>query len=393
MPADPVNQRFLERPRVGRLLAKALQSHVVTVVAGEGNGKTHAVSSFLQNEKQKMIWVQISEQDNLDWRFWENYTGAIARINPKAAKILADTGFPESDRRLDRHLSLLKSEIISPERYVTVFDDWQLLTNPKVLMRIEQMLTAPVSKNTIVFISRVEPVMNTVNLLAKGLLSQITVEDLRFTREETAAYFRLYDIVLEKEELDRIFQKTEGWALALGLMLQGVKDGEPGGPKWDRMMRPIREMEEAIFSAMEPDLQKFLIKLSLIGHWPRKLLEDLDPERKNMAAMETFSSVIRFDPYLDGFRIHRSFLEFLQEKQSRLPREEIRELYDKDAQWCIENKLPIAAAVNYEQAGDCGGFVRIVDSLPRMLPRTMAAFFLETAERLIVANMEDPLFR
>jgi LuxR family maltose regulon positive regulatory protein len=184
------NQRFLERPRVDRLLEKALQSHVVTVVAGEGSGKTHAVNAFLQKEKRKAVWVQISERDNLAWRFWENYTGAVARLNPEAAKVLADMGLPESDRLFDRWLALINSEIISRERYALVFDDFHLMTNSMILSRLERTLTDPVSKNTIVFISHTDPSLSTVNLLSKGLLSQITADDLRFTREETAGYFR-----------------------------------------------------------------------------------------------------------------------------------------------------------------------------------------------------------
>ncbi|MDR2020380.1 MAG: LuxR C-terminal-related transcriptional regulator [Treponema sp.] len=390
MPIDSEGQRFLERPRVDRLLEKALKSHAVTVVAGEGSGKTHAVNSFLRKENRNIIWVQLSERDNLGWRFWENYTGEVAHLNPEAAKIFADMGFPESGRQFDRYLGMLRGEIISPERYVIVFDDFHFLTNPSILTHLERIITTPVSKNTGVFISRTEPALNTVQLLAKGLLSQVTVDELRFTREETDAYFRLHGIRLAEEDLSRIFHNTEGWALALVLILQGIKTGEAGGHRWDRIMQPVRQMEEHIFSAMDGELQKFLIKLSLIEHWPRNLLERLDPAGKNIAALEKFSSVIRFDVYLHGFRIHQLFLEFLREKQRRLSREEIREVYGQDARWCLENNLPTDAALDYERARDYGGFVRLIESLPRMQPRPMAAFFLETAERLIAAHGEDP---
>ncbi|MDR2143701.1 MAG: LuxR C-terminal-related transcriptional regulator [Treponema sp.] len=393
MSPDPVNQRFLERPRVDRILEKALQSHVVTVVAGEGSGKTHAVHSFLQKGNRRIIWLQVSERDNLGWRFWENYTGEVAHINPAAAKIFADIGLPESSRQLDRYLGIIKDEIISRERYIVVLDDFHLITNSRILQFLERVCSAPVSKNTIVFISRTEPAMNTVNLLAKGLLSQITVEDLRFTREETEDYFRLHDIPLEEEELERICRETEGWALALGLILHGIQTDRNSEREWDRVIQPVKKMEENIFSTMGEELQKFLIKLSLIERWPRNLLERLEPGGKSIAAMEKFSSVIRFDAYLHGFRIHRLFLDFLREKQVRLSREEIREVYGKDARWCIENNLPIDAAGNYERAGDYGGFVRLIESLPRMLPRALAFFFLGTAERLIAAHTKDPLSR
>jgi LuxR family maltose regulon positive regulatory protein len=393
-PTDAGNKYFLERPRVDRLLAKALQSHVVTVVAGEGSGKTHAVNSFLWKDPRRVMWIQLSQRDNLGWRAWENYIGAVAHINAEAAKIFSDIGFPESNRQFDRYLGLLKDEIISRERYVIVLDDFHLLTNPRILMLLERAFLAPVSKNVIVLISRTEPALDIVNFLAKGILSQITVEDLRFTREETDEYFRLHDVRLGEDELERICRETEGWALALGLILQEIKTDRADRQGWDRVLRPVRKMmEENIFSAMGEDLQRFLIKLSLIEHWPRNLLERLEPEGKNIAAMEKFSSVIRFDPYLDGFRIHYLFLDFLREKQGRLSQEEIREVYGKDAQWCIENNLPSDAALDYGRAGDYRGFVRLIESLPRMLPRPMASFFQEIAERLIAANTKDPLFQ
>jgi LuxR family maltose regulon positive regulatory protein len=384
------NQRFLERPRVDRLLEGVLQSHVVTVVAGEGSGKTHAVNSFLQKEGRKAIWLQISERDNLGWRLWEHYTGEVARLNPEAAKIFADLGFPESGRHFDRYLGLIQSEIISRERYVIVLDDFHLLTNPRILLFLEHAFSAPVSRNPIVLISRTEPAIHTINFLAKGLLSRLTVEDLRFTREETGAYFRLHDIPLEEEALTRICHETEGWALALGLIVQGIKVNQAGGHSWERLMQPVRKMEEQIFSTMDGELQRFLIKLSLIEHWPRELLERLEPGGKSIAAMEKFSSLVRFDAYLHGFRIHPLFLDFLRGKQGELSGEEIREVSGKDARWCIENNLPTDAAVNYERARDYGGLVRLIESLPRMLlPKAVTSFFLDMVERLIAAAGED----
>jgi LuxR family maltose regulon positive regulatory protein len=386
---------FLERPRVDRILEKAFQNHVVTVVAGEGSGKTHAVSSFLQKTGRNFIWVQLSRQDNLGWHSWENYTRGVARINPRAAKILFDIGFPESNRQYDRYLSLLKDEMISPEPYVLVFDDSHLVTSPAVLRHIDRALSVPVSRNTIVIISRTDPAINTVSLLSKGLLAEITAEELRFTREETEAYFRLHNVILEDGELTRIFDKTEGWALALGLILHEVKAADSGGRAWDNVMLPIRKMEENIFSSMEGELRNFLIKLSLIEHWPRNLLERLDPGGKNIAAMEQFSSLIRSDAYLRGFRIHQLFLDFLREKQGALSREEIRDVYGKHAQWCVENGLPTDAALDYERAGDYRGFIRLIESLPRLLSRTVASFFLGIVERFSAGNTEageDPDF-
>jgi LuxR family maltose regulon positive regulatory protein len=382
---------FLERKRVDALLAEAIKSHVITVIAGEGSGKTHAVYSFLQKYPRRVVWIQVSERDNQPWHLWENYAGGIARINPEAGEKMREIGFPETQRQADRHVELTKSGIVSKDPLVYVVDDLHLLTNPVVLNYFERFITSFISKSTSVLISRSEPGpgMNTLNFLAKGLLSTITVDDLRFTQEETDEYFRLNGVFLEQEEIKRIQRETEGWAMALSLILREIKAGQDQNRSWDRMMLSLRKMEENIFSAMDAELQKFLIKLSLIEHWPRVLLEQLEGGEKSIPALEQFSSVIRFDIYLHGFRIHPLFLDFLKEKQRSLSREEIREVYDKAAQWCLENNLLIDAAVDYERALDYGGLVRLIESLPRMLPKAAAAFFLETVDRICVEGEEN----
>jgi LuxR family maltose regulon positive regulatory protein len=387
----PDDRLFLERPRVERILEQAFQSRVVIVTAGEGNGKTWAVNSFLQKDPRKTVWLQLSELDNLGWRFWENYTGEVARLNRKAAKALVRLGFPESYRQFERYVDILRQEVTSPEPHVTVFDDFHLLTSPSVLLHLERVLTAAGSKSTIVLISRTEPALNTVGLLARGRLSRITAEDLRFSEEEIGEYFHLHRIPLEAETVSRIAQATEGWALAVDLILREIKTGSPDReqPAWDRMMNPIRKIEEAMFAGMGGELQKFLIKISLMDHWPRDLLERLDPEGKAIAAMEPFSSLIRFDAYLHGFRIHRLFLDFLREKQGELSPAEIREVYDTEARWCFENNLIADAAINYERAGDYSGILQVINSQPVLVSVTVAAFFLAILDRILPPEAPD----
>jgi LuxR family maltose regulon positive regulatory protein len=378
------NKLFLERPRVDGILEKALERHIITVVAGEGYGKTHAMHSFLQKDRRDVYWLQISERDNITWRYWENYAGEVAIHNPKAAKTIAALGFPESSAQFDRYLTFLRNEM-AHDRYVIVLDDFHLITNPVVISFLTRAMSTPGSKSHIVLISRTESAINSMSFLARGLLSQITEEDLRFTEDETGEYFRLNNLPLEPEELARIYGDTEGWTMAIDLILQELKAAPPSkkGRNWDLALRPVRKIEESLFESMDPGLRKFLIKLSLIEHWPRDLLEQLDPAGNNITAMERFTSLVRFDTYLHGFRIHPLFLDFLREKQRQLSGAEIREVYGIAARWCMENNLFIDAAVDYERAGDCEGLIRVLYSLPPLLTMPVASFFMETLERLV----------
>jgi LuxR family maltose regulon positive regulatory protein len=398
LPAPPEDRIFLKRRRVSALLEQAVQSPLVTVVAGEGYGKTQGVYSFLNGYDSVVIWLQLSERDNLGWRFWENYANAVSLYSQTTGAALMEMGFPETTRQFDRYMTLLENEMFGSKKHVIVFDDFHLIHEKPLLRFLDRILAAPIANRSIILISRKEPAINTVSFLSKGMLAGLDAEELRFTREEIGDYFKLRDISLSEEELEQLYHDTEGWALAVDMVLREIKargEGESGGYSLGNM-DAFRKMEEKFFNAIPPALRKFLIKLSLIEHWPRELLESLNPPERYIQNLEKLSSLIRYDAFLHGYRIHHLFIEFLREKQGELPPEEIRKMYLSAAEWCLKNNLRMDAALDYERARCYRGVLDIIYSFPRLLPESIAAFFLELVNRLVAQGEgetdEDFLF-
>ncbi|GHV52413.1 helix-turn-helix transcriptional regulator [Spirochaetia bacterium] len=383
----------LERKRINVILEKALKSPMVTVTAPEGYGKTHAVIAFLKKRNVTAIWSQLSERDNMVSRSWENFSGAIGFHDKKLGALIAEIGFPETNRQFDRYRALISKTIIPRKKYVIVLDDFHLINNEQILHLLNRAMVVPFSNATIMLISRIEPEINTVALLSRGLLTRITTEDLRFSEQEIADYFQMQDLPMTAEELAQIYRDTEGWPLSLNTIAADSKARKPGEALYSpeqMKMKFFKTIEDSYFSGMEKELQKFLIKLSLIEHWPHELLEKLAQDKKTtgnsdvIAGMEKINSLIQYDAYIHGYRIHRLFLEFLLKKQRELSAEEIREVYIQAAQWCVANKLRMDAAINYENAKDYRGLIALIYSFPRILPNETAAFFLKIVERLML---------
>jgi LuxR family maltose regulon positive regulatory protein len=390
-PAEPV--LFLERPRVDSLLERSLSSYLVTIIAGEGYGKTQAVHSFLRKRDEGVIWVQLSERDNLGLHFWENFTGALGLINPEMGRITASFGFPDGGGEFERYTNFLTDEIPPEEKIVVVLDDFHLIHAPPVLRFFERNFSYPLRNNAIFLISRTEPALNMIPFLSKGWLSGLTTDDLRFSEEEVARYFELHGIAMSNDELARVYNDTEGWALAVDLLMRDIKSTGSSSYTWQNLSSSSwRKIEDRIFGSMEAGLRKFFIKLSLLEHWSQELLEKLDPEGGYIDAMEGFSALSRYDVYLHGYRLHHLFLEFLREKQDELDREEIREVYLLGARWCMANRLPTDAAVYYEKAGDYRGIITVLYTFPHFLPRRVAAFFLELISRIYPPVGKNPDF-
>ncbi|MDR1144140.1 MAG: helix-turn-helix transcriptional regulator, partial [Spirochaetaceae bacterium] len=255
------NQIYLERPRIDRLLERQAQNPVVIVNAGAGYGKTQAVYSFVRKYDAFTTWMQLSERDNSGERFWENFVATIAAANKKAAAKLGKIDFPETDRQFERYLEIPLTEMPPAGRCIFVYDDFHLINNPAVLQFMERSITSPFPAITSILISRTEPALNLVKLLSKGLLGRITEDDLRFSREEMAEYFRIQNITPSSQAVSSIYHDTEGWAFAIHLAGLSLKNAPPGAPYVPQAMRSniFKLIESEIMSTISPGLRKFLV--------------------------------------------------------------------------------------------------------------------------------------
>jgi LuxR family maltose regulon positive regulatory protein len=383
-PLPPGNQIYLERPHIDRLLERMVQNPVVVVNAGAGYGKTHAVYSFVRKYHAQTSWIQLSERDNISERFWENFIAGVAPINEKAALNLRKMDFPETERQFERYVSAPRAETSSATKFIFVFDDFHLIYNKAVLRFIERSITSPVSNVTSILISRTEPPFNLINLLSKGLLGKITEEDLRFSREEMVIYFQIQNIKPSPQEISLIYHDTEGWAFAIHLAGLSLKNAPPRTGYVSQAMRSniFRLIDSEIISGISVELRKFLIKLSLIEHLAVDLIQEIAGQKTLIEEMEGISSFIRFDTYLNAYRIHHLLLEYLNGKQEELSETEKREVYQKAAAWCTQNNQKLDAFNYYEKAEDYEQIIALAYTFPMILPGHFALFIMKMMDRL-----------
>jgi LuxR family maltose regulon positive regulatory protein len=382
------DQFYLERPRLNKLLEQAINLPLVTVVAGAGYGKTQTVYSFLRDSSYTISWVQLSEWDNIEWRFWENVVMALSFSNKDFASKLASLGFPGTERQFNRYRALYRDNLARDLQYVVVFDDMHLIRNKAVLRFIEQSISAYIDTSyrniSTILISRTEPAINTEKFHSRGLLARISEEDLRFNREETGVYFQKQRITLPPSSESDLYRDTEGWVFAMHLVELSLKKGSAAIDYGRASMRHnvFKLIEEEIFSPLSEDLQKHLIKLSLIDHLAPELLTEIAGGKDFIEEMGQIGSFIRFDAYLNVYRLHPLFLEYLSGKQNRLTEAEKREVYTQTARWCVDHNLKIDAINCYEKAADYANVGATIYALPMVLPDQIARYVLRLLDRI-----------
>jgi LuxR family maltose regulon positive regulatory protein len=222
-----------------------------------------------------------------------------------------------------------------------------------------------------------------MNLESKGLLARITEEDLRFSRDEMAAYFRLLGVSPSPQTVSSIYHDTEGWAFAIHLAGLSLRNAPSGAAYVSQALRSniFRLIASEIMEPLPVPMQRFLIKISLIDHLVPDLLEKLAEDPSLMERMRELDSFIRFDVYHNAYHIHHLLLDYLKGRQDELTEYDKKDLWHKTAAWCAENNQKIDAITYYEKAGDYERLLGVVATMPTVLPNRTARMLLDIMER------------
>jgi LuxR family maltose regulon positive regulatory protein len=383
-PIAPGNQSYLERPHIRALMEKAISSPLVTMVAGAGYGKTYSVYSYLRSSSQTItLWLQLSQQDNLGWRFWENFVQAVSLYNKDFAANLAALGFPDTRQRFGRYVDMARKGVTPGRKRIIVYDDFHYIRDKSVLDFVERSINIVSPNMTTIIISRNEPPLNTRALYSRDLAVRISQEDLRFSREELVEYFSLQGLRLNPTAAADLYHDTEGWAFAIYLAALAFKKN-PAGAGYARSSMKVnifKLIEGEIAAPFSPALRKLLIKLSLIEHRPPELIAELADNPNLLEEIKNIESFIRIDRYSNSYQIHPLFLEYLTGKQGELPEETKRDIFIRAALWCVNHNMKIAAIGYYEKAGAYKELIDVIYTLPLAVPDNMAVFLLDILER------------
>ena len=373
-----------ERSRLNDLFMEAVRYPLVVVCAGAGYGKTSAVHDFVEEYQSSTAWMQFSERDNVEGRFWENLIHTIAQVNPSFSVSASEIGFPDNPNKHNQYQAKVKEFLPMLDKRILVMDDFHILEDPAVISFAELILQNLSSGTTMVIISRSTPNINIAGLISKGHVFNINENDLRFTENELAQYFRRLEIFPQTESLREIMRDTGGWAFALNLIARSYQKapGYEGYLRSAMKTNIFRLMEVEIWNGISERVQGFLVRLSLIDHLSFELIELLAKGDEGLIAeMERQNAYIRRDSYINAYLIHHLFLEFLATKQKLLSEEVKRETYTIAGEWCNNNGFKIDALSYYERIGDYKEIIDLLYAMPAQFPHDIAKYCVAIFDR------------
>jgi LuxR family maltose regulon positive regulatory protein len=380
----PCDTFHFKRSRINKLFTEAMKYPLVIVCAGSGYGKTSAVYDFTQEYKAATVFIKFSERDNIGGRFWENCAHTIARLNKPFAKAAFKLGFPDNADKMRQYKALV-TEHVTMKRRIVIMDDFHYIEDSSVIRFLEECVILNMPPETSVFLlTRSSPQLNIANLVSKGLIYNISEDDLRFTKNELAQYFNRLEIYPQPEILHEIIEDTDGWAFAINLIARSYQKapGYSGYVRNAMKTNIFRLMETEIWDEISKSLQIFLRRLSLIDHLSIDLITLLaGDDTALIAELNRQNDYVRRDNNINTYHIHPLFLEFLTAKQELISEEEKEKTYAAAGQWCNNNGFKIDALSYYEKIKDYESIAELLYSLPPQIPRDIAKYAAEILER------------
>jgi LuxR family maltose regulon positive regulatory protein len=219
---------LVERTRLLAALDGALSTPLTLLSASAGWGKSTLLSAWASQQNAHVAWLSLDELDNSSTRFWVTLIASLrhcGRYTPNLGQtVLALLQSPQPPP-LSACLSALLNELesreaheIPPAPLVLILDDFQAITDPAIHQGLSYWLEHLPAHLHLILSSRVDPDLPLARLRARGQMTEIRADDLRFHGDEASHFLsQMLSPTLAAEEVQLLVASTEGWIAALQL--------------------------------------------------------------------------------------------------------------------------------------------------------------------------------
>ena len=324
-----LQERVVLRPRLLERLTRGTARPVTIVSGGAGAGKTVAVASWVKSGHPPgpVAWVSLDSFDNQPARFWSHVlavlrsTGTVPEDNPLADLVPLQRPSEVFSTRLASGLAQLRQPV------VLVLDDLHLVNDRSVLQQLATLLQHPSLMLRLVLLTRVDPLLPLLRLRLDARSGEIRGNDLAFTSEEAGLLFAKSGLAMTRTEIDRLVERTEGWAAGLRLAAlsferKAATASDP--PEFSDLVDQFVAAEqtisdyllEEVLSEMSDADRDFLLRTSVVDDVCDDLAQALTGRADGQRVLESLERSNAFVAVVGTgrvwFRYHQLFRETLR---------------------------------------------------------------------------------
>jgi LuxR family maltose regulon positive regulatory protein len=399
----PLRPGLVPRRRLTKLLDEAERLSVV--VAPAGWGKTTLLADWAHTaaaaNRIAIGWLTIDEADDEPYRFWTYLISAMRTGDPALGGDALTALRVTQVNPLDVAVPTLLNDLAAGTgRLAVILDDSHVLTDRRIHEGVEFLLGYLPPQVHLILAGRSDPALPVARLRARGELTEIRAEGLRFSADEAGPLITgVTGTELEPHQVDELITRTEGWAVGLELVALALRSTPDPGSGLGRLLGDDRHaidyLTSEVMAGLQPDRRQFLLRTSVLDQFTAALCDAMlgrDDSARVIAELERADLfLVALDLQRSWFRYHRLFREALRRELRVAEPTMAPSLLRRAAQWYrstgdVEQAIrcliaaddPVAAADllctsddEFMNRGALGTYLRLADALPAEVVRAV----------------------
>ncbi|HEY4427123.1 MAG TPA: AAA family ATPase [Solirubrobacteraceae bacterium] len=395
---------FVCRPRLVRRLLREHDATTVLIAAPAGYGKTSLLLEWAARDERQFAWITLSESDNHPGRLLSSLLHALDALEPLPASVAEtldalDGGAPDDEisKMIETAATVVASMAFERHPMVLVLDDLHVLHSGDALRVVGSLAEAMPPGAKLALGSRTEPELRLARLRGAGALLELGANDLAMNAYEAHQLLLSVGHSLDRERIERLVSRTEGWPAGLYLASLSLDDADEDSDA-ERTAGDAKQISQyvtdEVLGPLPSELRLFLSRTSMLDHLSGSLCDAVLGRSDSARLLQKLASgnlmVLPLDTGRTWYRCHGLLRDVLRtELQVQDPRA-AAELNGRASEWfqrCHETDRAIQHAV---AGGD-------VDRAGRLLWANAADYLMRGSDRrlhrLVAGISEEEMAR
>lgn len=395
----------LRRDALLSKLSGALEKRLTIVHAPAGYGKTSLLSQWRLDLERRGVTVGwfTADRDDADLSCFQKslYTGFVEKADTdKNQNPGDDLPARAAMSALVRHLSASATD------RVLIIDDLHKASSDPVHTFLSKLIRATPGNCHFVVATRDHPLLGQSLLTAEDQYLEMTSTDLRFSVAEVETFLNAHVADLPKDHIGAIVAQTEGWPIAVSLILLSLKKyGTVGAlaiPSLNTDTELGGYLSEQVLRTLPKPIYDMVLRTSIVDRLDGDLLGLLCDRQDGWVQLERLEGQGIFlaptDDARKEYRYHQMFAEYARDVLRKTEPDLYAELHARAARW-FANNGSIADAIEHAVIcgdhqlitsiiEDAGGWRLIANGLQGIVEKGLNALpdaFIQRRSRLVLA--------
>jgi LuxR family maltose regulon positive regulatory protein len=342
-PKVVLRPHLIERLNEGLRQNQGFGRKLTLIYAPAGFGKTTLVSEWVAGCKRPVAWLSLDEGDNDPTYFLTYLVAALQTVAPKiGAGVMSVLQSPQPSPTESILTSLLNEITTIPDNFVLVLDDYHVLDAKPVDNALTFLLEHLPPQTHLVIATREDPPLPLARLRARGQLTELRADDLRFTPAEATEFLnQVMGLNLSAEDITALEARTEGWIAGLqlaALSMQGRSDAVSFIKSFTGSHHFILDyLVEEVLRCQPEHVRDFFLQTSILDRFCAPLCNAVTGHEDGRGMLEVLERgnlfVIPLDDQRQWYRYHHLFAEVLQAHLREAQPARVSTLHRQASQW------------------------------------------------------------